>query len=157
MGNYFFMSTRFNKRTAQDFGLEPTQDGFAKNPTDGSVWEKIQLFDLGWGRENGYYRLPILPFEELYALVVQSQDDEDSYGAAAMILDRHADRLLEQCERLIGDPSGSAELDRLNRFFRLEVPVNRCSIRNKTHNEICADHERWKKVAQSVRTRSKSS
>ena len=57
MGHFFVMSTRFNKCDASDFGLLPLAEDMALSPNDGSIWAKTELYNFGWGDENGYYLL----------------------------------------------------------------------------------------------------
>ena len=83
MGKYFVMSMRFNKRSASDFGLVPVDLNMAVNPEDNSVWKRATLYDFGWGKENGFYKYPLLEFEDLFELVLCATDREDVYGAAA--------------------------------------------------------------------------
>ena len=66
MGTYFLMSRRFNKRQPEDFG---------------------------WGKETGFYRIPLLDFQGLVNLILQSKSEEDKYGAASVILDDYCDEL----------------------------------------------------------------
>ena len=61
---YFLMSTRFNKQNPSDFGLEYV-DGKFVLLKDGSEWIQCQLYDYGWGKENGYYKKPLGSFDEL--------------------------------------------------------------------------------------------
>ena len=62
--HYFLMSFRFNKQTAKDFDLIPSGNFFI-HKHDGSVWIEKKLYDLGWGKENGFMRLPELSFDDL--------------------------------------------------------------------------------------------
>ncbi len=89
---YFLMSTRFNKQSPSDFGLKYV-DGKFISLKDGSEWVQCQLYDYGWGKENGFYRKPLGSFDELINLVVNLTDDEDSYGAASIIEDRYPTEL----------------------------------------------------------------
>ena len=53
MGHFFVMSTRFNKCDASDFGLLRLAEDMALSPNDGSIWAKTELYNFGWGDENG--------------------------------------------------------------------------------------------------------
>ena len=98
MGKFFVMSMRFNKCSASDFGLISNDANSAINPNDNSIWIKTALYDLGWGKENGYYKAPLPGFDILLELSLNSINREDMYGAAAMILETYPDELLRQCE-----------------------------------------------------------
>lgn len=113
MGHYFLMSTRFNKQKALDFGLlELEGTDSAINPIDNSVWKKCTLYDYGWGRENGYYRTPVLDYDGLLELILSSNQVDDVYGAAAIILDKYPDDLLVTCEQMKRSPSRTTELQK---------------------------------------------
>lgn len=147
MGKYFVMSTRFNKRTACDFGLVEQENGeWAISPTDGSIWIPCLLYDFGWGCENGYYRTPLPNYCELIQIVLNSNDRNDVYGAAAVILEKHPYELLETCERVISRPDLNHFFVRLTTVFQLKFCLNRCPTLGKTYEEIKKDAERWEKI-----------
>lgn len=146
MGNYFVMSMRFNKNNAYDFGLVFNDMNTATNPKDNSIWIKAALYDFGWGRENGFYKYPLPDFETLFNLVLYSTNREDIYGAAAIILEKYPDELLCQCEGLMNDRSRNKEFKKLVKIFKLNVPMNRSAVVQKTHDQIQNDYKRWRKV-----------
>lgn len=148
MGKFFVMSNRFNKQSALDFGLLESDNGMALNPADGSLWKKDQLFDFGWGEENGYYRVPLPCFSQLIDMVLSGDNDEDIYGAAAIIEKQHPDELLAFCENLVLDSGRTRDFERLSLVFHLDYPVNRCTISGKTREEIQADSDRWKRISE---------
>lgn len=147
MGRFFVMSRRFDKCCAVDFGFIPTNHDMAINPADGSAWKRILLYDFGWGKENGYYRIPLPDFKVLFDLALFSTSRDDVYGSAAVIIDRFSDELLLQCEDIIKNASQKNEFIRLIKLFDLTLPINRSSITNKTIAQIESDHSRWKAVA----------
>ena len=148
MGKYFVMSNRFNKQSALDFGLFESDNGLAVNPVDGSLWKKDRLFDFGWGAENGYYRVPLPDFSKLIDMVLSEDNDEDVYGAAAIIERQYSEELLTYCESIVHDSEKSRDFERISLVFHLSYPVNRCPINGKTHEEIHADSERWKRISE---------
>ena len=150
MSSYFVMSRRFNKRSAADFGLSDLGDDMAVRSSDGSLWQKALLYDLGWGPENGYYRVPLPDFPQLMDIVLRSNDEEDAFGAAAMIERQYPELLLEHCEEMMIDPARAADFEKLVRIFRLHHPVNRCPIAGKQSDEIRSDSERWSRIAESA-------
>ena len=79
------MSIRFNKQSPRDFGLT-FKDGEFICEQDGTQWASRQLYDFGWGKENGFYKIPLGNFEQLLELL-QGKDEEDAYGAAAVIME----------------------------------------------------------------------
>ena len=147
MGNYFVMSTRFNKSKASDFGLISKDANTAINPNDNSIWIRTALYDFGWGKENGFYKSPLPNFDILLELALNSKSRDDMYGAAAMILENFADELLCQCETLINDRSRKKEFKRLVELFKLKSATNRCSVVRKTYEQVKSDYCRWKKIS----------
>ena len=150
MSTYFVMSRRFDKRTASDFGLSDLENGMAVRSSDGSLWQEALLYDLGWGPENGYYRVPLPDFPQLLDIVLRESDEEDVFGAAAMIERQYPELLLECCENMMPAPARAADFEKLVRIFRLHHPVNRCPIAGKQSDEIRSDSERWSRIAESA-------
>ena len=147
MGKLFLMSTRFNKCSASDFGLVALADNKTLDSKDGSIWEKAKLYDFGWGEENGFYRVPLPTFDTLFDIVLHSNDQEDRYGAAAIILKRSPEELLSRCETIIGDPTKKKESKILVDVFGLDRPINRSPITGKTYQQISDDYNRWGRIA----------
>ena len=148
MGDYFVMSIRFNKCNATDFGFIANSMNTAINPKDGSLWIKPNLYDFGWGKENGFYRVPLPGFSVLFELVLYSKNKEDMYGAAAVINENFPDELLFQCELFMNDSCRKKEFVRLVELFNLKLPINRCHTSQKSYEQIQKDYVRWKKVAE---------
>ena len=76
---YFMMSMHFNKSKPEDFGLKVlNSDTYIDD--EGTKWKPLELYDFGWGPENGYYRLPMLSFKDLF--IIGSHDDDmiNKYG-----------------------------------------------------------------------------
>lgn len=154
MGLYFLMSTRFNKQKASDFGLlELEGTDSAINPVDNSLWKKCALYDYGWGRENGYYRTPVLDYDGLLELILSSNQEDDVYGAAAIILDKYPDELLETCEQMNRSPSKTKEFQKLVSIFHLHLGVNNSPIVGKTVKEIEKDAYRWRAISEAAKSR----
>lgn len=148
MGTYFVMSSHFNKISAADFGLIYSDINNAINPVDDSKWVKTELFDFGWGKENGFYKFPLPGFDALIDLVLNSTDKEDIYGAAAIILEKHPDELLCKCETVMKDSSKRSEFVKLINIFNLKKTTNRSTIAQKTIDQIQSDYARWSKISE---------
>ena len=148
MGNYFVMSMRFNMSNASDFGLISNGPNTAINPNDNSTWIKAALYDFGWGKENGFYKTPLPNFDSLFELALYSKNRDFMYGAAAIILEKFSDELLCQCEILVNDRFRKKEFKKLVELFKLKLPINRCSVVQKTNEQIQNDYDRWKKISE---------
>ena len=115
---YFLMSIRFNKQSPSDFGLEYDNGKFV-SLKDGSEWAQCQLYDYGWGKENGYYKKPLGSFDELIKIVLDVIDDEDSYGAASIIEDMYPNELKQfLLDLMVHQPSRKIKT-RLCNLFKL--------------------------------------
>lgn len=151
MGLYFMMSFRFNKQSAHDFGLTHIENDIALNPIDNSKWQAKSLYDFGWGKENGYCKLPIPDFQSLFNIALNSKNDEDMYGAAAIILEMYPEKLLDKCEQYINSQPQSIDLKKLSELFNLKNPTNRCAIIHKSCTQIISDFERWNKISEAIK------
>ena len=151
MGKYFKMSRRFDKRNPSDFGLMACSgEAYAINPEDGSIWNSCALYDFGWGCENGFYRVPLPDFSELLEIVLESHEQEDVFGAAAIILDLFPDELLEELERIYSCLGRNTTKIKLAKVFQLDLGINRSHIQGKNYSEIVADASRWHAIAEAV-------
>lgn len=151
MGKYFKMSRRFDKRKPSDFGLiADIEENCAIDPEDGSVWHSCALYDFGWGCENGFYRAPLLGFSELLEIVVESNEQEDVYGAAAIILELYPSDLLKVLERIYATPESNAMKTKLATVFQLHLSINRSHTQGKRYSEIVADFNRWCAITEVV-------
>lgn len=148
MGKFFVMSKRFNKQSALDFGLSDKGSGMAVNPDDGSLWKKDQLFDFGWGPENGYYRVPLPDFPHLLDIILLEDNDEDIFGAAAIVERQYPEELLEYCENIVLDPGRAEDFEKISRVFQLDYPINRSPTEGKQYQEVLSDSERWERISE---------
>lgn len=151
MGNNFLMSKRLNKQYPEDFGLISSEDSdtYLKQD-DHSLWKSRPLYDFGWGKENGYYKIPIPDFDGLVDIIMTSKEEDDKYGAAAVILDEYGDELLEKCFEILDDSKSSKNYSEFFMILNLKAPINRSSIWCKNDSQISEDLEKWKAVADKI-------
>lgn len=147
MGDYFVMSMRFNKHNASDFGLVSIDMNMATNPNDKSTWIKTNLYDFGWGKENGYYKNPLPDYPCLFEMTLNSKNQDDAYGAAAIILEKYPEELLIHCEQLMIDNTRKKDFKKIISIFKLNNVMNRSPILHKSYARVQSDFERWKKVS----------
>ena len=104
--NYFFMPFG-------PIGLKPEDQGLIYLPEEnlyymplaGTKWRKTLLYNTGWGRPDGYERLPELPFSSLIDLALLSgtqrtklsafETESNKYGAIAVIMERYIKEFVE--------------------------------------------------------------
>lgn len=149
MKRYFYITINFSPEY-EGTVLARLKDDLYINTETGETYRKRALYDFGWGKENGFYKAPLPDFDTLLELVLHSEDRDDMYGAAAIILEKYADELLYRCEAMMNDPLRKKEFRRSAEVFRLEEPLNRCSVDQKTSEKIKSNHTRWKKIAQAA-------
>ncbi len=149
---YFLMSYRFNKDTPADFGLCETSDiDMFVMKEDGSFWKKQEeLYEFPWGIEKGYERLPQLTFEALFNLILYSEINENRYAAAAIILKRHPDELLNKCFEILDSKNDIKKYIELFRILKLDKPYNRSQIAGKSYQEIENSYGRWLKLSRDI-------
>ena len=143
MGIYFMMSFHFDKSKASDFGLIEKNENTAIDPRDNSIWEKCALYDFGWGAETGFCKQPIPEFDYLINLSLDSTDRDDKYGAAAVILKKYPNKLLNWCEKHYGKNDFKNAVD----IYNLKNPINRCASKGQSREQIKSDYTRWLKIA----------
>ena len=51
---YFIQTTRFIPIDYKKYGFKFIDDNTILLEKDGSIWKSTKLYDLGWGRENGF-------------------------------------------------------------------------------------------------------
>ena len=141
---YFLMSTLFNKETAADFGLVE-KDGRFFRESDNSEWIKCSLYDFGWGDENGFYKLPLGDFYELINIVLTGEK-EDSFGAAAIIMDRYNDELKDFLIELMDKNPSNKSKKLLFDTFKLKWGTNRTAKNGMYIQEIEKEAHDWEKI-----------
>ena len=151
----FMMSKRFNKTSCSDFGLYE-KGGKYYSKCDGSEWEPCSLYDFGWGRENGFFKVPLGDFSDLIKIVLDYSDEEDSYAAASIIIDIYASELKIFLLDLINSHNVSIDYDRLRSHFQLDVPQNRTFKVGMDLQEIEKEYADWKNISKYFQNINKS-
>jgi hypothetical protein len=119
-----------------------------------TLWKQKNLYDLGWGKENGYIRIPELTFEELWFLLCESKHQENKYGAASEIEQHYGEKLLNKLLLIVNDPIGRKQLDleAIAKILKLNESINRSSIIGKSILQIEEDHKKWKYIKEVIET-----
>lgn len=143
----FMMSKKFNKQSYSDFDLYE-MDGKYFRKIDGSEWIPCLLYDFGWGKENGFYKVPLGNFADLIKIVLDNSDDEDSYAAAAIIMDYYVFELKTYLLDLISTYNKNVDYGRLCSIFKLEIPLNRTIKEGMNFQNVDKEYSDWKKISQ---------
>ncbi|MDF2531097.1 MAG: hypothetical protein K0Q65_678 [Clostridia bacterium] len=152
---YFRMCFRFNKKTPEEFGLTHLDKNSNQyiDTSDNSYWVQRNLYDFGWGNENGFMRLQNLSFDELLCLLVESKLEANRYGAAYVIVKEYPEELLNYLVSIF-DSSNNNISDSMKEAFEilgLEEVRNRCETNGKPYEEVNRDYEKWKYVSKKVK------
>ena len=150
--NYFLVSMRYNRKNLEDYGLV-YKDGKYIRPEDNTEWCE-RMFDFGWGDELGFYKIPLGSFDELMTLVLNGVDAEDSYAAAAIILEDFPlelkKYLLEYMNQKVSfrDSFKRKKLSKkLTHFFYLERGNNLTAKEGMSTEQINNEYKDWRNIA----------
>jgi hypothetical protein len=137
---------------AEDFGLIPIGNGErGRLLQDSSEWLPISLYNLGWGAENGYYRVPMLDFNRLFDLLIHTDDEDNLYGAASVLMDKYAEEVLNKVIEILNHEEDLSRYKKAFKALRLEQGMNHSVIVGKSVKEVEADHAKWRFVAERVK------
>ena len=89
-------------------------------------------------------------FDTLLELVLYGKNRDDRYGAAAVILKKYPEKLLNECESCMEDVANSSAFKKLADIFNLKDPINLCPTANKSHDRIKSEYLRWKKISEAA-------
>jgi hypothetical protein len=150
MCEHFIIDRMHAGKTPADFGLAPSSESdiFVRSE-DGSSWKYIPLFLEDILQGSGYCRIPIPSFDELIIIVLRADNYDDSYGAAMLLLNDHADQLLERCLEMFDSYKPEQYYD----FFQtlqLNRPGNRSPTAGKKYVQIAEDHRKWDTISGKV-------
>lgn len=143
---FFRMSYKFNKTQCSDFGLFE-KNGRYYSKDDNSEWARRYLYDFGWGKENGFCKLPLCNFSDLINIALHSNDSEDSYAAAAIILDDYAEELKFFLLGLIDVDDRSIDSHKINSIFKLSPPINKTIKKGMDLHSIEKEWFDWEMIS----------
>lgn len=140
--NYFLISNFFDKTSPSDFGLEYI-DGKYIRKDDNTEWLPCKLYDFGWGPENGFYKVPLAPFEELINVIVGDSNRDDLYGSAAMINQIYAMELKEYLLNMMSQEISDSTKKKLNEVFDLGKGTNKTASLGMSLSDIKKEYDQW--------------
>lgn len=150
------MSFKFNKNKAEDFGLEDYDhiNSIFKDSKDQTLWLQQSLYDFGWGNEYGFVRLPVLGFDDLWFLLMNSQIQENRYGAAYLLEEKHSIKLLNSLLEIFKDSTHTITdpMKEAFKILRLENARIRGDILGKSLSEIDQEFDKWKHIRDCVKS-----
>lgn len=97
--SYFMQTLRHYPCSISDFGLQESDDGTYYHEEDQSYWVSKSLYNLGYGKENGFCKLPMLEFEKLIAFAFDDNVDNSDivcvmnhWGAISVLTDDYYEK-----------------------------------------------------------------
>lgn len=146
------MSFRFDNCKPENFNLIHLKNNIYLSKDDNTKWEKINLYDFGWGSECGYMKLPKLEFNKLWKLLISSNIQDNVYGAAYIIEKDYPDQLLKKVNTLLNNQELiNKKILNIFEILKLNKIKNRSSIIGKSSKEIKNDFKRWKDLSKKVK------
>lgn len=94
--------------------------------------------------------MPLPGFEQLIEIILNTDYDEDRYGAASIILNIYPAQLLDKSETLLFNYRNYQSVRNIKVFikvFHLDEPTNKSPTLGKSFDEISKDFERWKSIS----------
>ncbi len=144
---YFMQTTRFYPNSHKDFGLEKLENGLYLMKEDNSLWKERKLYDLGWGKEKGFCRLPELSFDELIQLAFVDLDkfaNEKTYnywGAVSVLLEDYCEPFINHIkENYLKDSCFAKQYAHVFKYVdaELNIPDNLINrLGDKTLSRCC--------------------
>jgi hypothetical protein len=164
--NYFYMPFGPNTFEPQKAGLiYDTGNGLFFQKSSNSYWRKVLLYSTGWGRPNGFERLPELSFPALLTLALETrakmthlrvfEADSNRFGAIAIIMDRHIPELIHFLEENLNNKSffDNTLHRRYLRFFCFDSKF--CRVEGgsdgKTYEAILDEYDNWRRISSEVK------
>ena len=151
LGEQFRMGRRMYPSEPELFRLayDHTVDIF-RDMDDGSYWQSSLLFDFGWGKEPGYYKLFLPSISGLVELLLTAKAEDDYYGAASVLLDEFAEEALPLLEAALQDSERYPRAAQRMKAVGLGLVVNRSEVKGKSAQHIQMDFERWQAITATI-------
>ncbi len=177
MKRYFYITIHFSPEY-EGTVFTKLQDGLYRNIETGAVYRKRLLYDFGWGQESGFELLPQLPFHDLVKLIEQPlplpkkrpwrkytkeqmrQADiwrGNLYGAAAVIMQDHAEELVDFLSAKVDTDYFSNPSVRENfRCFSFDSQKARAEgkipggVLTRSYEDILNNYPKWREIASKI-------
>ena len=150
---YFIQTTRFVPIDYKKYGFKVIDDNTIVLEQDGSIWKSINLYDLGWGREKGFYRTPMPNEEELFSMSFHKDiknDFEEKYnywGSLAVLLYDYCDFLLEKISKEIrANKNFVDEYKSTLLYINSELNVSDNLIDRLSDKKMAFNCKKWKQM-----------
>ena len=151
---YFIQTTRFVPIDFKKYGFKVIDDNTILLEKDGSIWKSTKLYDLGWGRENGFYRAPMPKKEELFSMafpnVIKNDFEErfNYWGNISIMLDEYCDFLLEKIskELIVNNKNFIDKYENALLYINSELNVSDNLIDRLADKKLASNCKKWKQL-----------
>lgn len=151
---YFIQTTRFVPIDFKKYGFKVIDGNTILLEKDGSIWKSTKLYDLGWGRENGFYRIPMPKKEELFSMAFPNEIKNDFeerfnyWGSISIMLDEYCDFLLEKISNeLIVNKNGFVDKYANELLYiNSELNVSDNLIDRLANKKLASNCKKWKQL-----------
>lgn len=140
-------------------GFKKIEEGLYRNILDNSLWIERNLFDLGWGKEKGLCRTPLLSFEKLLELVFATFDTKSKkitdeqynfWGALSILLEDYSIEFLDVINNKIKNNEISLHKNRyLLELLNKELFCEEKDI-PKINKSFRAKYEKWLEIKKNI-------
>lgn len=98
---YFIQTTHFVPIDYKKYHFKTIDDNTLISEIDNSIWKARDLYDLGWGREKGFCKVPIPSFEDLFNMAFTITNDSyqsqfNYWGSLSVLLDDYCNELVNR-------------------------------------------------------------
>ena len=150
---YFIQTIRFVPIDYKKYGFKAIDDNTIILEKDGSIWKSSKLYDLGWGKENGFYRTPMPSKEELFLMVFPNEVNKNFeerfnyWGSMAIILEKYCDFLLEEItKKIIINKKFIEKYKDALLYINSELNVSDNLIDRLADKKLASNCKMWKKI-----------
>ncbi len=150
---YFIQTTRFIPIDYKKYGFKIIDEDTLILEEDESIWKSVLLYDLGWGREKGYYRTPILNAEQLFLMAFPNNFKHDFeerfnlWGSIAILLDNHCEFLLEKIiEELKKSKEFAIKHEEVLIYINSELNISENLIGRLSDKKLASNCKKWKQI-----------
>ena len=154
---YFIQTTHFIPIDFKKMGFKIIDDNEIIFEGDGSIWRAIDLYDLGWGKEKGYYRTPMPSKYELFEMafpVLKRNEFESKFnywGSISVLLSDYCDFLLEHLKyQLQIDSTFKVRHGETINYIDSELNVPDCIIDKLSDKKLVQNVKMWKQIKEDI-------
>lgn len=145
---YFLASFNNRKNKPSDFGLTFVANKDYYVDKNNEKWKNEYLWENSWEQEQGFVRIPEPNFKELWALLTESNIENNKLGAAELLNRNYPFELKEKLKNLFLKIN---KIDR-NQTKRLELlevlanVTNHSKVYKISPEKVNADYQEWKNL-----------